>query len=468
MKAMEEWQPEITVTPVTSMTLSINVIAPVADNRQLAARLYPTDEAASSCQLLQELEDGSYAATFSTESQPNLDGYLHLWVQEKTNICGQPQDGDILAETILPETVVGYTVGGNPAHRRSRRTLSRAGGAHRRSRRVSAISGDGQVLLYGDTLDTEDDSIWFFTIQATSTIPDTPPGRTRIGQAYRLSASDTSKLADTSISFGYLGDQVPPGEETFLRLYFWDTSPDGCGADAAPCWRPLQTFRDTQYNVVSAKTQGPGLYALMSSMEIPLSGPGWNNFAYTLQEPQPVGQALASIDGAYTVVYGHQSGDSETAWRVYGPSAPAWVNDLDELKFGQGYWIHTTEAIILYLSGQETARAASVGGLTPPATYYGTLIATDDFTPQIGTQVTAWIDNKQCGQTETKEMNGQVVFAVKVAADDGGLYDGCGVLDRTVTFEIDGMPKTLEATWDNRHVRSLTSQMDIYLPIIVR
>ena len=70
------------------------------------------------------------------------------------------------------------------------------------------------------------------------------------------------------------------GEEEWLRVYYWD---EGVGE-----WEQLATELDTYHNTASAGVQGPGLYALMSSFELQLYGPGWDLFAYPVEGTRPV------------------------------------------------------------------------------------------------------------------------------------------------------------------------------------
>lgn len=467
MRDMGLWQPEIVVTPVTSRTIALNVTVAL-DDKQLAARLYPSDSPAPNCILLQNVGMGQYMGSFPELSEPAFNGYVHLWVQnETTSSCIEPHGAAVT------ETVTGYAIGGNPVHMRARRALTRGGGVHMRARRAPVLSTNGQVMVFGAAFEGKAEEEWFFTIQSTSVLPMLPPGRTLVGQAYRLTASaNAPDLSGTSISFGYLGEQVPPGEEEFLRLYFWDVNASACQPQPAPCWRPLPTFIDMEYNVASAKTQTAGLYALMSSLEIPLTTVGWNNFAYPISGTRPVQEALAALADAYTVVYGYQPYDTELAWRVYGPDAPDWANDLKELTFGQGYWLYTTKAITLYLSSQESIHAATVVGLTPPATFYGIVVATTDFTPQAGMTITAWIEGQQCGQSQIQEQGGQLVYVIKVAADDATSYSGCGGFGRTVTFQIEGVNMNSQIGWDNTRLWNLWLSTEpgqrIFLPVVQR
>ena len=53
----------------------------------------------------------------------------------------------------------------------------------------------------------------------------------------------------------------------------------------------------------------------------------------------PVVEALSSIQGKYTIIWGFEAG----GWVLYDPGAPAYVNTLQILETGKGYWIYVTE-----------------------------------------------------------------------------------------------------------------------------
>jgi hypothetical protein len=200
-------------------------------------------------------------------------------------------------------------------------------------------------------------------------------------------------LQGTSISFNYLGSEVPPGEETGLRVYHWDGS----------IWRQLPTALDLYHNTASAPAQGPGIYVLMSSVVLPLDHAGWNLIAYPAPGTQRMPAALASIDSHYTTVYGYDPTDTNNPWKVYDAGVkPQWaplVNDLTELKYGHGYWINATEPITALLKGGTTlARRtnSAIGGLTlPPTTYYGIV---PGMTPAAGLTIQARINGTSAGR----------------------------------------------------------------------
>ena len=241
---------------------------------------------------------------------------------------------------------------------------------------------------------------------------------TVVGQAYRLSASaNAPDLSGTSISFGYLGSVVPAGEEAWLRVYIWD----------GLSWKQLDTRLDPYQNMTAAPVQGPGLYALMPSIEIPLHGPGWNLFAYPVQDTRVVAEALLSISGSCTTVYGYEPADEVDPWKVYDVTVPDWVNDLSVLQFGRGYWIKVSEAISSLLKGATASLGvAAAGPHSPPSTYYGAVLAGPELTPGAGTTVTARVNGNLCGQGVTLEVHGQIVYTINVLAEGPGSAAACG------------------------------------------
>lgn len=74
---------------------------------------------------------------------------------------------------------------------------------------------------------------------------------------------------------------------------------------------------------------------------------GWNLVAYPSATPRPVGEALTSIAGMYTVVWAYYAGEPQL-WRHYDPAAP-FGNDLAEMTPGRGYWVRATEPCTLVM-----------------------------------------------------------------------------------------------------------------------
>ncbi|MFQ5613193.1 MAG: choice-of-anchor Q domain-containing protein [Anaerolineae bacterium] len=457
-----DWRPEIIISPVNSTT--INIRLPLAGSglsggETVQARLFPLNSSAVPTRtLILEATGLAYSGTF-TLTQGDVGGYVQVWVDE-------------LATETNPrrEIVTDYALGGNPAP-----IKGTAGPAPIKGTAGPAptISSDGQILLYGKDLSFQVGE--FYTLQAATNVPAIPPWATLVGQAYRLLASNNAPdLQKTSISFRYLGREVPPGQEQWLKVYYLNEGQPGAG------WRLLTTTVSLTYNVASTLAQGEGLYALMSSIEIPLTEEGWNLISYPVQETRPVSQALLSIAGAYNTVYGHVESDTADPWKVYAVDAPAWVSDLAWLEFGRGYWLNITDTTTLRLRGDPVSSQVEAGNVpNPPATFYGAVISATNFTPSPGMPVVAKVKEQPCGQglTQLQELDGQmqVVYAIDVLAEGAGAAAGCGAPGRLITFEVGGQVIASEATWDNSQVWRLDLDVSgieslprLYLPLVVR
>jgi len=72
------------------------------------------------------------------------------------------------------------------------------------------------------------------------------------------------------------------------------------------------------------------------SATIPLH-PGWNLVGYPLPDAPPIADALASIEGNYTLVYAHDAFNQADAWKLFDPAAPSWSNELTQMVPGRGY-----------------------------------------------------------------------------------------------------------------------------------
>lgn len=72
--------------------------------------------------------------------------------------------------------------------------------------------------------------------------------------------------------------------------------------------------------------------------------PGWNMVGWPAHDASALPQALDSIAGIYTVVWGYDSG----GWTSYVPGRP--TNDLTTLTPGAGYWIQVTQDATLHVA----------------------------------------------------------------------------------------------------------------------
>jgi len=315
------------------------------------------------------------------------------------------------------------------------------------------------VLIYGNVRFKSGE---FYALQKVNGLPAIPLWTTVVGDGYRVLKSDGAPdLVNTSILFRYRGQDVPAGEEKFLNLYFW--------AEANQQWQRLSTVLNQAVNEASAQAHGPGLYVLMSSLEIPLGQAGWNLVAYPVQETRPVSQALASLANSYSTVYSYVATDAADPWKVYAPSAPAWVNDLKVLEFGRGYWINATQPMTWLVKGPDNAvQTASVNGFpTPPATYYGTVLTENGLTPAAGLPVQALINGVVCGESITQAIDGQIVYSLNVAGD-GSRNPACIGAGQQVVIVVAGRPLGVVA-WQNDSVLQVAvNGAKLYFPIILR
>jgi hypothetical protein len=449
-----DWRPEIIVTPVSSTTMGITVThGPPGET--LEGRLYAgDDDTPVEIELVPAAEPGVYTGAFELDN-PATEAYIRVWVDEEFSETDPRR-----------EAITSYALGG-------------AGGRDNKCKgntcRAPAISTDGEVLLYGSATLDEDE---FYALQKATRLPDPPPWATAVGGGFYVLASSPLAHATSitpSILFRYREQDVPPGEEAFLNLYHWNEGENE--------WHRLPSARNADYNEVSAAMEeGLGLYALMSSLEIPLYQAGWNLVSYPVQETRPVSEALLSIDDYYTTVYGYEATDEADPWKVYGKvdgePAPDWVNDLKTLEFGQGYWINATEAVTLYLKGAAAPDTTIASGFpNPPATYFGAVLSGDGFTPTVGMPLTAWIDGHVCGQgTLTNTATHGLAYVVDVLAEDWADAAGCGAPGRMVRFQVESewMDPSLE--WDNNQLYEQALgkasppdyKQRIYLPLLLR
>ncbi len=443
LTVVADWTPDVRVTPVTSSTVRVQVFN-LPGTYTLQAQLYDDTGYATLTQSVPYDAPSLGYSTTLTLTEPVVAGWVHL------------------SAGANHEVVAVYSLGGNPTQKISGGTQKISGGTQKISGGAPVLSNDGQAILYTPNITFTRGE--FYAIQAATHLPDVPTWLTPVSKGYWvLRSSGAPLLSSASMSIGYAESDVPGGLESFVRVYFYDGTQ----------WTPLTTTLNTDDNTAVAPSQGAGLYVLMASIEIPLYGPGWNNIAYPIAASQTVTNALASITGTYSLVYGYVPTDTVSPWRVYAPGAPDYVNDLTTLEFGKGYWIYLiTDTATLNLNGAPTMGQAAqqVGdesSVTPPATYYGAVLASAGFTPVAGQPVTAWVSGVQCGQGQTLEVNGQIVYVVKVFADEAG-WSGCGAVERMVMFRVNGQPMSPAAPWDNRQVweTDLSTQNRIFLPLI--
>ncbi|MCP4537493.1 MAG: hypothetical protein GY832_10135 [Chloroflexi bacterium] len=436
----ENWQPEVLVTPVSSSSIKVDVNA-VPAGLDLYGRLYPGQGGATNVLALTPTAEGYQV--FFTLTEPDVKGYIHIWVDESDRLRSA-------ASSPRREVVTSYALGGNPdceddcsSGGRAPTGVCASRAAEEQESFVPAISPDGQVLLYGNVAFADGE---FYALQKATLLPDPLPWATVVGEGYHvLRSPGAPTLTGTSINFRYREQDVPPGEEDFLSIYYWNDTE----------WEKLPTVRNPDSNEVSALSHGEGLYALMTSLEIPLPVKGWNLVSYPVRESRAVTDALKSITGTYGLVYGYDAADIDKPWKVYKPnSVPPWVNDLYTMTFGMGYWISATQPITWEVKGESDARAPqSANNMGPPATYYGVVSPGATFVPVAGMTVSAYVEGKLCGQGETLSVGGDIVYSVNVGYTPAG--GTCGDSGQIVMFQVGSTMMSTTAEWNNNDVWEL-------------
>jgi hypothetical protein len=293
-----------------------------------------------------------------------------------------------------------------------------------------------------------------FTVQTMSGLPALPPGRNLIGQAYRIVASPGATLPDGSVSIQYLqNDLLTAGVvDEDLEMYFYDGS----------AWFALDTAVDDYYNLTSAASQGAGVYALFASIRISLAGDAWNIFAYPLRDNQATAAALESISGDYSLVYGFDGTTPDQPWRVYDPSLPAgfdYVNTLDQLQFGSGYWIYALFGTTMYF-GAPPALSPEAGWL--PVTLYGKMTQDELHTIGGGVPLYVYQNGSLKGTAMTQVLNDMTVYSIQVMLDQD---DGPVTIQANSYFTRD-IQSWLET--DTNRIDLPYQQWNIFLPMLIR
>jgi hypothetical protein len=471
-------QPDLTVTPVNSRTLQLQLRTTPAltVSQSVVVELYPADtQKPPAPATLSPLPgaSGVYSGQLQLDSAV-LDGYLHVTLQpaDIELVTGFSLSGDTgpLRSAGGQLRAGGGQLRAGGGQLRAGGGQLRAGGGQLRAGGAPVSSAEGDVLLVDDTLTFTASQL--LLLQAVAVPPQPPPWAAPLGQAYRLATSGSPPLDLTSsaVSFSYRGAEVPVEEEQGIRVYFY----------AENGWEQLETTLDTYHNIVSAPSRGAGIYVLMSSRLLPPLTAGWNLLSYP-GASRPVRDALAAIDGKYTTVYGYEPARTTDPWKIYAAGLPAeWqeiVNDLDVLAPDGVYWLRATEAITTPLvSGARSRQLAATPAQSltlPPATYYGLVAGAPGAGP---VTLEARVDGRLCGQAVAQAATiggkSELAFAIDVRAAGAGADAGCGTPGREVRFAMIQAGRVfarLEATWSNDFVQAIeAAERRIFLPLLGR
>lgn len=454
LTTLSNWQPDVRITLPTSRTVNVQALNLPA-GLTLRATLYTGAGVVSQTM---NYMGGAYTTTLSTGNFTAGSGQVVLQVLS---------DPDPNARR---ELLSGYAIGGNVLVNRNPNQWDRNPNQWDRNpnqwdRNAPVISGDGYLAVYSADVTFPAES--YYVVQEATILPSVPAWATPVGKGYWLTASaNAPSLSNASLRLTYAQSDVPAGGEQWLKLYRWD------GAT----WTVITTTVEANDNIAIAPAVGPGLYALMASVEIPLYGPGWDLFAYPVAGSQPITDALLSIAGAYSMVYWYDGADTADHWKLYTMEVPTYVVDLYDVRFGEAYWISMTQSAVLRLGlgvgtdisllPEHLSRTLPDNLPNPPATFYG---AVQMEAAQAGMVVQAYINGVPCGQGQTLNVDGQVVYSVNVLADVAGA-SSCGANGRVVMFRVNGVLMSAAAPWDNNRVWAvdLAPAKQVYLPLIGR
>jgi hypothetical protein len=411
------WQPELSMTPVNTTTLRLR---------------------------LSEAPAGAYTAFVYPNGANGFDVSLTVGVEQTVTLPSPATEVIVTLGGSSPDQqlVTSYAAGSGPV-----RARSHDGPARARSHDGPFTNIDGTVIVYPPRALPADA---FLAVQTAHKLPAAPPGRMLIGRGYALRSSMPAlDYSGGSITFQYSGmDLVLANQrETNLAVYHW----------TGAAWQRLATVVNERQNIASAPLVASGIYALMAGEEVAICCLGWNLISYPIHETRPVTVALASLSGAYSMVYGYQPEDAADPWKLHAVSAPSWVNDLRQMEEGRGYWIYATAVMTWYIADKPLGAGRAVGSdpmqyPAPPATFYGKIFGGKDFVPAPGQGVLALVDGTVCGQGVTHAEAGAgagaqaIVYVVdvwSVAADK----PGCGAEGRTVTLLVEGVPMLAGAPW---------------------
>ncbi|MEM7132550.1 MAG: VCBS repeat-containing protein [Chloroflexota bacterium] len=456
---MLDWNPDIRLDPISSAQIVVTVTTG-STIEGVEGLLYPEGQLPVAATFgLVDTSDGihTFAGTFNLTAG-GTSGFIQVWdIGSNADDSASPRR----------EIITSYALGGSACPlcsdgmvRASERSLTN------NTSLVPANSVDGKVVLY---VEAHLDQDAFYAIQKAATLPPPPSWATTVGTGYYVLRSQAAApVSNTPVIFRYRQQDIPDSQEDFLRIYHFNGQQ----------WSEVKTNLNPTVNEAAATINNAGLYALMSSFEVPISQSGWNLVSYPVQESRPITEALASIHGNYSLVYGYDVNDTTDPWKVYAPDVPSYVNDLHQLHFGRGYWISATKTITWQIKGPDEVTAASIQVDGPPATYYGTVSSSGALMPHAGQTVNAMVDGTLCGETQTQEINDQIVYAINVVSS-GVCNDG----SKVIRFTVAGQPTEQTVFWQNNRIEEVPllidsnspsdeqpdSQLDsqLYFPVIV-
>ncbi|EFO80257.1 proprotein convertase P [Oscillochloris trichoides DG-6] len=437
LNSRPNWHPDVIMTPVGNDALTISIpaagVAAARPNLTLEARIFPLVGNPVGATLVLSPDKTTYTATLSVADVQ----YAKVLVREPPS-PGQAPDLMVVADYVRVGSVPAASPAGPPNNQPCNNPQCRNAPV--------AISTDGQLMIYSNQLGDDQ----YYSIQSSTQIPTPPPWMVVVGQAYRvISNLNATQMADNqmAVTIAYLEHEMPAGTEGGLALYYWSA---GTG------WRQLRTtHNDTDHNEIAAMAVGPGIYALMTQLDV---REGWNLISYPWPNSESISAATSRLNAQaglhYTTIHGHTPTDSANPWKVYDYAVPEWVNDLNQLAYGNGYWF------IVPPNGAPPQLNASLDTVPqPPATFYATLVSA----ASVGQVVEARSGTTVCA---TSQMTHPSQMKIKVPATSLTTPLGCGIPGQTLTFYVAGQ-EVGTAIWENSRPIEIM-QYGVYLPWVSR
>jgi len=89
-----------------------------------------------------------------------------------------------------------------------------------------------------------------------------------------------------------------------------------------------------------------------TSIQLNASGSGWNFVGYPSLADRGVANALSPIDGYWEAVQHYDASDPSDHWKHNNTAKPAYMNDLDTMTIGSGYWLRVNTDCTWTISGE--------------------------------------------------------------------------------------------------------------------
>lgn len=128
---------------------------------------------------------------------------------------------------------------------------------------------------------------------------------------------------------------------------------------------------------------------------------GWNLVGYPQDRTFPIGGALSAIAGQYSRVFAHEATTPDEPWDAFDTTVPNWVNDLQFMQPGKGYWVLATSDATLAYTAPPAPPIVAFDVLTDGTEIFSPIYITGTITSTVDVQWTmqyraegesAWID----------------------------------------------------------------------------